>query len=129
MSLDDKPDPAWLWPNGVVVNQTEDEFVWVVRQLVNWRMITVPKRDQSMYRRYWCYEGTGPITAYVAIYAGMAWSGEGDPIGWSKNGQTGVFRDRDDSLAELQMLVPPARLETYHALIEEATNTLGIIIP
>lgn len=132
MALDDEPDPGWLWPNGVMVNQTEDEFVWVVRQVVNWRTITVPKRDQSMYRRFWCYEGTGPNTAYVAIYAGMIWDGEGDPLAWSKNGQTGVFRAREDAFIDLRSFeaMAPAKLKAYYLLVDEVTGTTpGIILP
>lgn len=97
MSLNDKPDPAWAW-DGVVANQSETEFFWVIPMAYNWRIITVPKSDQSYYGRFWCYVGRGQIPFVNAVAAAMVWDGVGEPIGWNKNGQTGEFRE--DTITE-----------------------------
>lgn len=130
MALDDKPDPEWLWPNGVMVNQTEDEFIWVVRQIINWRVMTVPKADQSMYKRWWCYEGIGYATLAIAVYAAMVWDGKSDPLAWSKNGQTGVWRDREDALLDLKEIqtMDPVTMTRFHGFIDEGLGQ-GIILP
>lgn len=69
---------------GVNVRTLADgKEVWVVRLLVNWRVLeTLPYAFS--YGRFWCYPGTGPQTFIVACTHASLY-GDGEPDGWVKS--------------------------------------------
>lgn len=124
MPLDDEPDPDWAWEGGVMVGQSHEEFFWIKPQIFNWRLMTVPKNAQMVYTRWWCYQGRDLATLTIAVYAGVIWDGEGDPLGWSKNGQTQEWRQREDALREFVDIAEmvPEKLQRFHDLVDQAAS-------
>lgn len=69
---------------GVRVRALPDgQEVWVVRMLVNWRVLETHP-GAFAYGRYWCYPGTGLSTFRVAV-THAAHYGDGEPDGWVKS--------------------------------------------
>ena len=121
-----EPDPAWAW-DGVMANQNDTHFFWVTPMVYNWRLLTVPKRDQSCYDRWWCYEGRSAASLATAVLAAMTWDGDGNPLGWSKNGQTQEWRDLPDALAEVALVTLPLnQIQEFHNLVNQAVD---IVLP
>lgn len=78
------------------VKQTATHFIEVLPMLANFRLHTVRKDDgpQAWSERFWCYSGRDEATYVATVMAAYAWDGADDtePVGWSKNGQTGEWR-------------------------------------
>jgi hypothetical protein len=79
---------------GFRIKETDAHYVDVLRMLVNWRVVTIPKDSPMTYDRHWCYGGTGFATLLKAVLSVEEWDGSDDtePAGWIKNGQTGEWR-------------------------------------
>lgn len=80
---------------GFRVKETNTHWVDVIRQIYNWRITRTPKDCPESYDRHWCYAGTTWVTLIRAVQAAAEWDGADgtDPEGWSKNGQTGEWRE------------------------------------
>lgn len=80
---------------GYRVAETDTHYIDVMRMLFNWRIAEVPKSCPMTIDRFWCYAGTGPGTLLSAVVAAQLWplSGNPEPAGWNKNGQTGEWRE------------------------------------
>lgn len=82
---------------GFRVKETPTHYIDVLEQLVNWRLVTVPKDSRACDRgwdRGWCYFGRGVMTMTTAVIAALVWdcSAESTPEGWNKDLQTGEYR-------------------------------------
>lgn len=82
-ALDIEPLPPEAGYFGFKVRDLADGWeVWVVRMLVNWRVLeTLP--DSWGYGRFWCYPGTG-LHSFLAAVINAALYGDGEPDGWIK---------------------------------------------
>jgi hypothetical protein len=80
---------------GLRVKETETHYIDVLRMIYNWRIARTPKDSPMTYDRGWCYAGTGDAALWRAVLAAAAWDGADDtePEGWSKNIQTGEWRE------------------------------------
>jgi hypothetical protein len=80
---------------GFRVKETDTCHVDVLRMIYNWRIARTPKDRPWSYDRHWCYAGTTWETLIRAVRAAAEWDGADgtDPEGWSKNGQTGEWRE------------------------------------
>ena len=80
---------------GVRVKETGTHYIDVIRMIYNWRIARTPKSDPMCYDRGWCYAGTDYGSFTRAVLAAAEWDGADDtePEGWSKNTQTGEWRD------------------------------------
>ena len=89
-------DPLLPIVGGFRVAETDTHYLDVLAQAFNWRVAEVPKADPMFVGRYWCYEGRDALGLLAAIAAVLAWVGSGDdePAGWRKNGQTGAYGPR-----------------------------------
>jgi hypothetical protein len=81
---------------GFRVKETATHQVDVLRMIFNWRIARTPKDRPWAYDRHWCYAGTSWVTLVMAVQAAAEWDGADgtEPEGWSKNGQTGEWRER-----------------------------------
>ena len=75
---------------GYRVAETSTHYLDVMAQFYNWRLCEVPKDDPRFVARFWCYEGRDLQGLLAATAAALAWvaSGDDEPVGWRKNGQT-----------------------------------------
>jgi hypothetical protein len=80
---------------GFRVKETGTHYVDVLRMIYNWRVARTPKTAPWSYDRHWCFAGTSFLALIRAVQAVTDWDGgdDTDPAGWSKNGQTGEWRD------------------------------------
>lgn len=75
-------DPAELDYIGVGVRtQANGLHVWVVKMLVNWRIIEC---DERQVYRFWCYPGLGTPTFLLAVRHADLYH-DGEPDGWIKS--------------------------------------------
>jgi hypothetical protein len=79
------------------IKETATHFIDVLIQIYNYRISRTPKARPLTYDRFYCYAGKDRATLLLAVLAANAWDGadDTDPLGWSKNGQTGEWRGRD----------------------------------
>jgi hypothetical protein len=82
------PEPIAV-DGGWRVAETDTHYIDVLVMLFNHRVVTTPKRFPEVYDEYWCYTGSdrGLLAAMTAIRL-WAETGDAEPIGWTKNGQT-----------------------------------------
>ncbi len=78
---------------GFRVGETDTHYIDVMAQIVNWRLVEVPKADPLYVERHWCYEGRDVLGLIAAVGAALMWleSDDAEPTGWRKNGQTGEY--------------------------------------
>lgn len=95
--MSDLPPSVTAHEYGLRVKETETHFIDVIPMLVNWRLHTIRKDGGPLAwsDRFWCYAGRGQVSLHRAVAAALAWDGsdETEPEGWSKNGQTGEWRE------------------------------------
>lgn len=84
--------PLWLDGRiyGYRIKETGTHFIEVMRMIYNWRVVTVPKRNENLIDRAWCYQGTGLDGFLPAALAAIAWDGSDDtePPGYFKRAGT-----------------------------------------
>ncbi len=95
------PAEALAEPNdrgAVWTRETAIHYIDVIPMIANFRVATTRKTSPPMpfFERFWCYEGRGQASFVAAVLAASAWDGsdETEPAGWSKNGQTGEWREK-----------------------------------
>ncbi len=76
------------------VTETPTHHIDVLAMLFNWRVAETPKASPQTIDRFWCYAGRDGAVLLSAVTAAVAWaeSGEDEPRGWNKSGQTGEWR-------------------------------------
>lgn len=80
---------------GFRVAETETHYIHALHMLFNWRLVEVSKANPFTYGRFWCYVGNDPAALLAVCAAVRVWieTGAPEPPGWSKNGQTGEWRE------------------------------------
>lgn len=79
--IDVEPLPREALYFGVSVRPLPDgQEVWLVRLLVNWRIV---ESREGWPGRFWCYPGTEMQTFAIAVQHAALY-GDGEPDGWIK---------------------------------------------
>lgn len=86
---------------GFRITETDTHYLDAMLQLYNWRLVLVPKADPLYVEKHWCYEGTDRQALLAAATAALAWvaSGDDEPTGWRRNGQTGEYGPAREDLS------------------------------
>lgn len=91
---------------GFRVRQTETTWIDVMRQMVNWQVISTPREHPGAWDRGYCFFGRDHLALLRAVNGALNWDAdnpESHPPGWDKNAVTGelanprvpVFRSRE----------------------------------